>query len=53
MEVKMKRKILLILCLGLILVGCENLKLGQKEKTEETKQEEIKEEHMINYLHQL
>lgn len=39
----MKRKILLILCLGLILVGCENLKLGQKEKTEETKQEEIKE----------
>lgn len=40
----MKRKILLILCLGLILVGCENFNLGQKEKPEETKQEEIKEE---------
>lgn len=40
----MKRKILLILCLGLILVGCENFKLGQKDQEETSKQEEIKDD---------
>lgn len=40
----MKRKFLLILCLGLILVGCENFKQGQNDQEETSKQEEIKDD---------
>lgn len=40
----MNRKILLILCLGLILVGCQNLKSGQNNQGETSKEEDQVEE---------